>query len=121
MGDIVYVRYFDHVLFRDSNASSYEPFVRETVGWLDYSCDDYIRLVWERSAGPEPKEKKATGLVILKSCIMEIRKKGICENMHEIYVTGNNRDPPKEKNARTVEGHRQKGRDPRPSNQPGAR
>lgn len=73
-GDIVYVRYKDHVLFRDAEANTYKPFVREAVGWLDYEDQECIRLVWERFAEPSPENAKqrATGLVILKSCILEI-------------------------------------------------
>lgn len=75
-GDIVYVRYKDHVLFRDSEANTYKPFVREAVGWLDYEDQECIRLVWERFAEPSQGDarERSTGLVILKSCILELRE-----------------------------------------------
>lgn len=76
LGDLVYVRYRDHVLFRDANASSYGPFVREAVGWLDYEDGGQIRIVWERFAEPVPNggaKQRATGLVILRSAILELR------------------------------------------------
>ena len=78
LGSLLYVRYLDHVLFRDSNADSYRPWTRETVGWLDYEDDQSLRLVWERFAMPSPNESqtKSTGLVILKTAILERRVVG---------------------------------------------
>jgi hypothetical protein len=77
LGDFVYVRYNDHVLFRDSDASQYRPWTRECVGWLDYEDQDHVRIVWERFAMPDPPNEskpRATGLVILKKAIVEMRK-----------------------------------------------
>lgn len=75
-GSIMYVRYKDHVLFRDSEATGYKPFVREAVGWLDYEDQECIRMVWERFAEPSQGDarERSTGLVILKSCILELRE-----------------------------------------------
>lgn len=80
LGPIVYVRYLDHVLFKDMDPNAYaEPFAREAIGWLDHENNESIRLVWERFAEPNPQgdsEQKATGLVILKSAILELRRVG---------------------------------------------
>jgi hypothetical protein len=76
-GSVVYVRYLDHVLFRDADPQLYKPFIREAIGWLDYEDDSCIRLVWERYAEPRLDEEarmKATGLTILKSAILELRR-----------------------------------------------
>ena len=76
---MVYVQYRDHVLFRDSKASHYRPWTRECVGWLDYEDQDHVRIVWERFAMPDPPNEskpRATGLVILKKAILEMRKVG---------------------------------------------
>jgi hypothetical protein len=75
--EVVYVRYLDHVLFKDAGLDAYRPFVREAVGWLDHEDDGFIRLVWERFAEPTPSgelKQRATGLVILKSAILVMRK-----------------------------------------------
>jgi hypothetical protein len=77
IGPLVYVRYLDHVLFRDANPGAYGLFTREAIGWLDHEDNDCIRLVWERFAVPDPHgeaKQKETGLVILKSAILEIRR-----------------------------------------------
>lgn len=76
---MVYVRYSDHVLFRDVDPVIATPSIRECVGWLDYEDEDHIRLVWERFAIPDlPNESKprATGLIILKKAISEMRRIG---------------------------------------------
>ena len=76
-GSIVYVRYRDHVLFRDVDPRAYKPFIREAVGWLDYQDEEYLRIVWERFAMPDPPNEpkpRATGLVILRAALVEVRK-----------------------------------------------
>ena len=78
-GSFVYVRYRDHVLFRDVDPRLYKPFIRETIGWLDYEDGECLRIVWERFAMPHPPNEskpRATGLVILKGDIIEMRKVG---------------------------------------------
>jgi len=76
MGSLVFLRYLDHVLFKDVDPSLYRPWTRETVGWLDYEDSDCVRIVWERFAMPDPPNEskpRATGLVILKKAIIELR------------------------------------------------
>lgn len=78
-GRVVYVRYRDHVLFKDINPKAYGPQVRETIGWLAEDNEDHIRIEWERfngSAVPDKLRQYATGLVILRSCILELREVG---------------------------------------------
>src|SRR2546422_919179 len=73
-GSLIFLRYMDHVLFKDIDPCNIKPWTRETVGWLDYEDPHYVRIVWERFAMPDPpKESKprATGLVILKKAIIE--------------------------------------------------
>ena len=77
VGSLVYVRYMDHVLFRDMNPETAKPFTRECVGWLDYENEEHIRIVWERFAMPDPPSEskpRVTGLVILKNTIVEMRR-----------------------------------------------
>ena len=77
MPGLVYVRYLDHVLFKDVDPNLYKPFIRETIGWLDYEDKECLRIVWERFAIPDPPNEskpRATGLVILKKAILEIRR-----------------------------------------------
>ena len=53
-----------------------QPQIREAVGWLIYDCDLYIILAWDRDAEPptlQGGDPKASGLVLLKSDILELR------------------------------------------------
>jgi hypothetical protein len=76
MKELTYIKYLDHVLFRNVNPDAYGPFVRETVGWVVQEGKDYIKLIWERSTDRLGKESRqaATGLVILKSAIIELKR-----------------------------------------------
>jgi hypothetical protein len=76
-GFIVYVRYLDHVLFRNTDPCLLKPALRETIGWLHKENREAIWLLWERSVKPLPHERtqaKDSGLVLLKGDIVEIRK-----------------------------------------------
>jgi len=76
LGNVVLIRYKDHVLFKDSDASQYQPWIRETVGWLDYEDEEYVRIVWERFHEPHPPDNarlRSTGLAISKKDIVEMR------------------------------------------------
>jgi len=77
LGSLVLVRYLDHVLFKDVDPSLCVPWTRETIGWLDYEDSNHLRLVWERFSMPDPPREskpRATGLVILKKAIVELRR-----------------------------------------------
>jgi hypothetical protein len=77
VGALVYVRYLDHVLFRNADAGLFKPALRETVGWLHCETADAIWVLWERSVEPLPHERspaRESGLVLLKSDIVEMRR-----------------------------------------------
>jgi hypothetical protein len=74
---LVYVRYRDHVLYHRSDPALMKPQVRETVGWLVHEASDYIIVAWDRDAdSPTLKggDPKASGLVLLRSDILEFRR-----------------------------------------------
>ena len=76
-GCLVYVRYRDHVLFRNADSSLYSPALRETVGWLVKEDGDAVWILWDRSVDPLPQEKapaSESGLIIIKSNVLEMRK-----------------------------------------------
>ncbi|MFH1821227.1 MAG: hypothetical protein ABH852_02130 [Methanobacteriota archaeon] len=86
---LVYVRYLDHVLFKDVDPAAFsEPFTRETIGWLAEENDQAIQLIWERQLGEGPTRQRATGLVILKSDILGIKYIGKGDiSQHNAYTT----------------------------------
>lgn len=74
---LVFVRYLDHVVYNRTSALVMKPQVREAVGWLVYECEYYITLTWDRDAEPptlKGGDPKASGLVLLKSNILELKK-----------------------------------------------
>jgi hypothetical protein len=74
---LIYVRYLDHVMFSRCSPLIMKPQIRETVGWLNYECEDYIVLSWDRDAGPptlKGGDTKASGLVLLKNDIQDFKK-----------------------------------------------
>lgn len=76
---LIYVRYRDHVLYYRSDPVSLRPQVRECVGWLVYDCAEYIIMCWDRDAGPptlKGGDPKASGLVLLRSDILELKRLG---------------------------------------------
>ena len=78
---LVYVRYLDHVLFSRCSPLIMKPQIRETIGWLVYECNDFITLSWDRDAEPptlKGGDSKASGLVLLKSDILEFKKLEVC-------------------------------------------
>jgi hypothetical protein len=76
---VVSVRYMDHVLFNRCDPLVMKPMVRECVGWLVYECAEYIILSWDCDAGPptlKAGDPRASGLVILRSAIVEVKETG---------------------------------------------
>ena len=73
---LVYIRYKDHVLFHKAKADLYKPVSREAVGWLVRENDEAIWILWDKSVEGLAHERKSaeSGLVILKSDILEVRK-----------------------------------------------
>jgi hypothetical protein len=74
---LVYVRYRDHVLYSRMDPAALSPQIREAVGWLIYEAPDYLVISWDRDAGPPSLrggDPKASGLVLLRSDILELRR-----------------------------------------------
>lgn len=71
---LVYVRYVDHILFRNADPSLLKPCVREVVGWLVRETEEALCLCCERALELLPFEKPSeSGFIILKSDVLEMR------------------------------------------------
>ena len=68
---LLYVKYRDHVLFRNCDSSEIKPSVREIVGWLTFESTDNICICYDKSVDPLPNEKHESGFIILKSDVLE--------------------------------------------------
>jgi hypothetical protein len=75
LGSAVYIRYKDHVLFKNTKHPLEEAIERETIGWLSKENNEIILVEHDRTT-PDIKlsSGQTTGLIIIKSCITEIRK-----------------------------------------------
>jgi hypothetical protein len=76
-GNFVYVRYQDHVIYHRGSPEAMVPQIREAVGWLVHECADYVIICWDRDAGPptlKGGDPKASGLVVLRSAILETKR-----------------------------------------------
>ena len=71
---LIYVKYVDHVQFRNTDPHRLEPCIREVVGWLVKETKDALYLTYDRSVEPMPFEKRECGFIILKSDIFERKK-----------------------------------------------
>lgn len=66
---LVYVRYKDHVFFKNMQNPKAEAIEREAIGWLKEQTDELLLLVNDRAISSQGKN--VNGLIILKNCILE--------------------------------------------------
>ena len=72
---LFYVRYKDHVKFRNTDPSILKPPTREAVGWLVRETEEAIYICCERALEQLPFEKPSeSGFIVLKSDILEMRR-----------------------------------------------
>lgn len=72
---LVYLRYKDHILFRNSNPKLYfDVNMREAVGWLIFESEEFLCISNDRSVYPLPNEVCESGFSIIKTDIVEIRE-----------------------------------------------
>jgi len=70
---VVYVRYKDHVLFKNTPQPVKDAAERETVGWLTQETGDLLCLQHDRTVeSPHRSSGTASGLLLLKSCVLEV-------------------------------------------------
>jgi len=74
-GFIIYVRYLDHVLWRNITDPFIKPAVRETIGWYIDEEKDVIGISWDRATKPFILQQSSlqSGAALVKNCILEIR------------------------------------------------
>lgn len=73
-GSAVYIRYLDHVLYRNTPEDLENAAERETIGWLTQENGELICIQHDRNIESlQYSRGTASGMVLLKSCILEIR------------------------------------------------
>jgi hypothetical protein len=83
LGSPVYVRYKDHVLFKNVQQPVTDAVERETIGWVSKQTDELIIIEHDRTL-PDPRitSGRGSGVIILKSCIEEIRELPLQKNLN---------------------------------------
>jgi hypothetical protein len=75
LGSPVYVRYKDHVLYKNIQQPVEEAVERETIGWLSKQTDEIMLIEHDRTIpNIQITTGQGSGVIILKSCIIEIRE-----------------------------------------------
>jgi hypothetical protein len=71
---IVYIRYLDHVLYRNTPEALENAAERETIGWLTQENKELLCIQHDRTIeNLQNASGTVTGLVLLKSCVLEVR------------------------------------------------
>jgi hypothetical protein len=72
---LVYVRYKDHVLFKNIQQPIAEAVERETIGWLTMQNDEIMLIENDRTVpNAQIPSGQGSGVIILKNCIIEIHR-----------------------------------------------
>jgi len=73
LGSPVYIRYKDHVLFKNIQQPIEEAIERETMGWLTKENNDILLVEHDRTMpNLQIGSGQSNGLIILKSCVLEM-------------------------------------------------
>jgi hypothetical protein len=94
-GSAVYIRYVDHVLYRNTPEAIENVAERETIGWLTQQNKELLCIQHDRTTeNLQNASGTASGLVLLKSCILEIRALPLqnISNWHLISRNDNTRN-----------------------------
>ena len=74
LGSAVYVRYRDHVIYKNTLQPTAEAAERETVGWVTKQNEEIVLIEHDRTIQTrETSSGQGNGIIILKSCIQEMR------------------------------------------------
>lgn len=74
-GQAVYVRYEDHVLYKNLEQPIADAVDRETVGWLTKETDEIMLIEHDRTIPClQIPTGQGNGIIILKNCIIEMYK-----------------------------------------------
>jgi hypothetical protein len=69
---LTYIKYRDHVLFRNCDPSKIKPVIREVVGWVTFESSEALIICSDVPAEPLPHRKPVeSGFLILKNAIIE--------------------------------------------------
>lgn len=72
----IYVKYLDHILFRNADPDLFKPIPREALGWLIKEDNEAIWILFDKTVEILPSEKfdPSSGIIILKNNILEMKE-----------------------------------------------
>jgi hypothetical protein len=71
---LLYIRYKDHVIYKNIIQPNPEAIERETIGWLAHQNQDIVLIEHDRTIQRmDVSSGKSNGIIILRSCILEIQ------------------------------------------------
>jgi hypothetical protein len=89
----VYVRYKDHVLFKNLTHPIDVAMERETIGWLTKQTDEIMLIEHDRTVpNLQLPSGQGNGLIVLKSCIIEIHPLPLQKNSEWHLNSQENKD-----------------------------
>jgi hypothetical protein len=65
----IYLKYKDHVIFKNIPKPSPAAVIRETIGWIKQENDELLLIEHDRAVPGQGKN--VNGIIILKNCIVE--------------------------------------------------
>ena len=78
---LVYVRYKDHVIYKNILQPIAEAAERETVGWLTKQNEEIMLIEHDRTIpNAQIPSGQGNGIILLKNCILEIRELPLQKN-----------------------------------------
>ncbi len=73
LGSAVYVRYRDHVLFKNMKNPPAKAIPRETIGWLTKETEEVFLIEHDRPVqNQQASSGHCNGVIVLKNSILEI-------------------------------------------------
>jgi hypothetical protein len=71
---LIYVRYKDHLIYKNLQKPESKAVERETVGWLTNQNEEIMLIEHDHTAASfNLASNRGNGIIILKSCVLEIR------------------------------------------------
>ena len=93
LGSPVYVRYKDHVLYKNIQQPVEDAVERETIGWLSKQTDEIMLIEHDRTIpNIQIPSGQGSGVIILKSCILEIRELPLQKSPRWLLNSPNDKD-----------------------------
>ena len=83
LNPLVYVRYRDHVVYKNTFQPQMEAAERETIGWLAKQNDEILLIEHDRAVQPiGVASGQGNTMIILRICIMEMHELPLQNNLN---------------------------------------